>query len=77
MSKCFEDALRSLKVLEDDSPEFVAESVIEIPPRPWEDVPREISEDQARCEATKGSKREDWLEIIITPYQKYTYVNTT
>ena len=65
MAKCFEDTLRSLQILPDDSPKYVALSIIEVieKPRP----PRQINKEKDKI-FPKGLK-EDWLEITIEPYE--------
>jgi hypothetical protein len=61
MAKMFEDSLRTLKIIEDDSPKFVTRSIIE--------VPLISAKDRTSNVANKGKKGnaedKDWLEIII------------
>lgn len=64
MAKMFEDAFRSIGILEDDDPPHVAQSVLEVidirkPKRPKADVARGASQDESL---------EDYLTITIIPY---------
>ena len=65
MAKCFEDTLRSLQILPDDSPKYVALSIIEVIEKPRPPRQANKASDQIRL---KGLK-EDWLEITIEPYE--------
>ena len=60
--KMFEDALVSLKILEDDSPQYVARSIIEVvmvPKRKGKKTSYDLGEKEDK-------KSEDYLEIIAT-----------
>lgn len=61
MSKMFEDALCALEVIKDDSPQYVARTVIEVIAVPKSKVKKEINDMGKK----KRSKIEDWLEITI------------
>jgi len=64
LAKCFEDALHSLGVLEDDDPKHVAKSCLEV-----------IKIDKKKTKTAvvglgpaQNAQNEDWLEITIKEY---------
>lgn len=61
MSKCFEDAFRTIGILEDDSPKFVTRSIIESHQRVKVKVPKGVNSQRQKADA----KSEDYVEIII------------
>lgn len=61
--KMFEDALRSLGVIKDDSPQYVARTIIEVVVVPN----RKNSKTRNDLGKKEHTKDEDWLEIKITP----------
>ena len=68
MAKMFEDALCALKILKDDAPKFVASTFIAVSssakPKGAEKLDAKSKRDNA--------KDQDWLEIIIKPYERKT-----
>lgn len=64
MAKMFEDAFRSIGIIEDDSPKYVARSILEV-------VKFDASE-RAKNDNASRSKRDekdkDWVEITIKKY---------
>ena len=59
--KMFEDALRALEIIKDDSPQYVARTVIEVvvvPRTKNKKAPHDMGQ-------KKVEKNEDWLEITI------------
>lgn len=66
MAKMFEDSLRTLEVLEDDSPKFVARSIIESIV-----VPARKGKATRNAPGKKVDEEdEDWLEIIINSFKE-------
>ncbi len=67
IAKCFEDALRAVGILPDDTPEYVAETILE--------VPRASAEQRKKESEQLGRKtrqpNEDWLIITIQPYEHH------
>ena len=64
MAKAFEDALRSLGILEDDDPAHVARTVLEVDVFPRKKGPSSNDASGAQGDAPN----EDQLEITIIPY---------
>lgn len=63
MAKMFEDALRALGVLEDDSPKYVTRAIIEVVV-----LPKIAAQDKKTVKhlgKTFRQENEDWLELII------------
>jgi hypothetical protein len=66
MAKMFEDAFRSLGILKEDTPEYVAETILEVVV-----LPRQKISKAARGQGEKAdAKDKDWVEVIISPYIK-------
>jgi hypothetical protein len=65
MAKAFEDAFRSLEILKDDSPKYVAESRLQVPPLNPEEKQAKIN----GFRKEKNAQDADWLEIIIEDYK--------
>lgn len=61
MVKMFEDALCAIGILEDDSPKYVARTIIEVVVVPK----KKNKEKSSGLGPQKSKKDEDWLEIII------------
>lgn len=65
MAKCFEDAFRALGILKDDSPKYVAKTILEVGVvGPWE-----IKKKIAALGPKADAKDKDWLEITIDDYK--------
>ena len=62
MAKMFEDALRTLGILEDDDPKYVARSVLEVDAWPRPKRPQESDASWPKANA----QDKDWLELTIT-----------
>lgn len=66
MAKMFEDAFRSIGILEDDAPKYVARTILE--------VVINSSKKGKKNTAPQGSQineeAEDYLEVTITPYDQ-------
>ena len=64
-AKCIEDSLVSLGIIKDDSPEYITQTIIE--------VPLLFAKKNKKAIFTQGTsaseKIEDWLEITINPYK--------
>lgn len=65
MAKMFEDALCALKILEDDSPSYVRRSSLEV----VKQTAQKGKETHESFGQKGNAKNEDWLEIIIKPYE--------
>lgn len=61
MAKMFEDALRSLGILEEDDPSHVKRAIIEVTKLGKEERPAPVLESGQEA----NSKDRDWLEIEI------------
>ena len=64
LAKCFEDALHTLDIIEDDDPKHVARSILEV-----------VKIDKKKTKTAvvglgpaQNAKNEDWLEITIKKY---------
>lgn len=66
MAKCFEDAIRALQILPDDSPQYVALSILEVVKK---DSSQARSSDKKANKVQPKAAKEDWLEITIEPYE--------
>lgn len=64
MAKCFEDALHTLGVLEDDDPKHVAKSCLEVIKIDKKKTALAV----AHMGPAQNAKNEDWLEITINKY---------
>lgn len=65
IAKCFEDAFRALKILPDDTPQFVRETILEVIKLP--------AKKQGGAQASKArakAQQEDWLEVEISSINK-------
>ena len=60
--KCFEDALVAFEIIKDDSPEYVARTIIEVVALPKQKNKKNVG----HMGQEKVEKNEDWLEIQIT-----------
>jgi len=61
--KVFEDALRSLKILKDDSPKYVVRTIIEV----VESTKKKTKKAITGMGSAQNAKNEDWLEITAEP----------
>lgn len=68
LSKMFEDALRTIGILEDDSPKFVARTILEVVALST----KKGATDGDDVSAKAIRENEDQLEIIIEPYDRTT-----
>ena len=66
MAKCLEDTLRALQILPDDSPKYVALSILEVVKKDSSQAP---SSDKKANKIQPKAAKEDWLEITIEPYE--------
>lgn len=64
MAKMFEDAFRSLGILEEDSPKYVTRSILEVVAQPAKKRPK----NDANKSAPTNAKDQDWVEVTINPY---------
>ena len=64
LAKCFEDALHSLGVIEDDNPKHVARSVLEVVKLDG----KKTAPKSPHVGPAQNAKNEDWLEITIKKY---------
>ena len=65
LAKMFEDSLCTLEILPDDSPQYVAESILEV----IKQGPGKSSPADKKAPKTRPKAKEDWLEIFIIPYE--------
>ncbi len=61
MAKMFEDAFRSLGIIEDDTPQYVAQSILEVVALP--------SAKASRKAEAEGDEDGDMLEVTILPHE--------
>lgn len=66
MAKMFEDAFRTLGIIEEDTPEFVARTILEV----YAIDPKERSKAAALRGKKRDAKEEDWVEITISCYDR-------
>lgn len=65
MAKCFEDAFRALAILPDDTPAYVAESIVEV----IKSHPSKTFKGDKAAPKARDKAKEDTLEVYINPYE--------